>query len=258
MKNIFIILLLIFMLSCSKKEENVEGFLTLGTSPIFPPFSYIEHNSSEGKQNIVGFDIALATEIANSRGKKLKIKSMYFDELLPALVNGEIDIAMCAISITTERKALVDFSLTYYEASQTVLVRNDDTTFADIHTKEELGQNKRLASLLGSTGSIISHTIAKDSPVLDTKSWEFAIDELLTNEIDAIIIDRAPAKIYMSQYSGRLKNLHINFETEYYSVAVSKENRELLASVNDTISKLVNSGDYIQFVEKYIEGYQDY
>ncbi len=257
MKNVFILLLLsIFIFSCTKKEEENDGFLILGTAPIFPPFSYRSNPYTENDENITGFDIGLATEIANRRGKKLKIKTMYFDELIPALQNGDVDIVMSAMSITEERKELVDFSITYYEASQVVVIRNDDKTFDNIRTKEALGENKKLASLLGSTGSVTANKIAKNNIVSELKTWELAIEELLNENVDAIIVDKAPAKIFVTEHPNKLISLSsIEFDTEYYSVAVAKTNRELLASVNDTISKLVNSGDYINMVEKYIDGY---
>ncbi len=260
MKNIFRILLFIisiFIFSCAKKEEDSENFLVLGTSPIFPPFSYIKHGAALDDENIIGFDIELAKEIANKRGKELIVKSMYFDELIPALQNGDVDIVISAMSITKERQNLVDFSITYYEASQVVLIRNNDETFVDIYTKEALGENKKLASLLGSTGSIIAKNIAKDGTIDELKSWELAIDELLSEKIDAIIVDRAPAKVFIDEHSGLLKILNIDFEMEHYSVAVAKENRELLASVNDVISRLVNSGDYIKLVDEFINHYSE-
>ncbi len=247
-----ILLISILILSCSKKS-NEETILILGTSKIFPPFAYTD----EVKNIPAGFDIELAKEIAKTRGSRLEIIVMDFDKLIEAVATGEVDMALSGMSITEERKNRINFSLSYYEASQVALVRDDDRdSFIDIHSKEALGKNKKIASLSGSTGALVADSIAEAEahPVVLEKSWDLAIDRLLNEEIDVVILDKAVAKIFTSTHEN-LFITPIEFEREHYGVAVAKENRELLASINDTIGKLVNSGQYIYLVEDNINSY---
>ncbi len=249
-KSIIILLVSILILSCSNENKEKE-VLVFGTAPIFPPFIYLNETGDE----LLGFDMALANKIAQTRDSILQIEIMDFDQLIPALQNGEIDIAICGMTITDARKELINFSLSYYEASQVALVRKDNIdSFRTIMTKEELGVSKKIASLLGSTGGIIANNIAIEHPVLKLKSWDLAVDELLSENIDVVILDRGIARIFLSTREN-LHILPIQFETEHYGVAISKENRELLASVNDTISRMINSGEYIQLVESHINNY---
>ncbi|MCS4517195.1 transporter substrate-binding domain-containing protein [Clostridium botulinum] len=79
-----------------------------------------------GKDEIVGFDITIAKEIAKDLGVKLEIKDMKFDGLLAALQSGNVDIVIAGMNPTEDRKKSVDFSKIYYQAIQSVVVRAED------------------------------------------------------------------------------------------------------------------------------------
>ena len=89
----------------------------LGTNAAFPPFEYVE-----GK-NIVGFDITMGQIIAKNAGMKLEVVDMAFDSLIPALQSGTIDFIAAGMSVNEERKKNVDFSQTYFESEQVIIVR---------------------------------------------------------------------------------------------------------------------------------------
>ena len=81
--------------------------LVMGTNAGFKPFEYKQGNE------IVGFDVDLAKEIARSVNKELKIEDMAFDGLLPALESGQIDMAVAGMSVTPERAKNALFSEPY-------------------------------------------------------------------------------------------------------------------------------------------------
>ncbi len=253
MKKWFILFFIsILLLSCAKKGNN-DAVLVVGTCPIFPPFTYIDEN---GDQTITGFEVELAKEIAQDLGQILKIKKIDFQNLIPSLQNGDIDVIISSMTITEAREQIVNFSLSYYETPQKILVRKDDKRFADIKTKEAIGPNIKIASIAGSTGVMLAKEIAKDSNIVQASSWESMIQSLLDNEVDAIVIDIGSVKKFTSKYS-ELILLPIILESENYGMAVSKNNTKLLDSINLTINRLVNSGIYGQLVEKHVNGYYE-
>ena len=89
----------------------------LGTNAAFPPFEYVEGKS------IVGFDITMGQKIAKDAGMKLEVVDMAFDSLIPALQSGTIDFIAAGMSVNEERKKNVDFSETYFESEQVIIVR---------------------------------------------------------------------------------------------------------------------------------------
>ncbi len=249
MKQIFVLLSMLFVLSCSKKEE----FLVLGTNNDFPPFVYI---IGDDPNDVMGFDIELAKEIAKDQQKTLKINVMNFNDILPALENDEIDMAINGITITPQRKLAVDFSSAYYRTSQTILIRKNDLSFVNIKNTNDLILNdKKIASQRGTTGSSIATEISGNKAITNINSWELILMELVSENIDAIIVDKDTARSFTNKYKN-LVILPMEFNVEHYGVAVQKNNKELLTSVNYTLDRLINSGEYMNMVEKYIHQYK--
>ncbi len=244
------ILVLIFATSCSKNTNKEK--LIIATNDMFPPFVYRENDSNYG---LVGFDIELIKEIAKDLNREYEIRVMEFNKLIPAVENGYVDMAICGITITDERKSVVEFSTPYHKSSRASIVqRKYLDNFKDIKTKESLGESKRLAAQVGTTGSAVAHEIAKGRTVVNISTPEFVLMELLSENVDAVIMDRGLASAYASKYSDFVV-LPINFDSENYGVAVSKDDALLLASVNKTLTRLINSGEYINLANTYINTY---
>lgn len=101
-----------------KIKTKIFNFIKVGTNAAFPPFEYIEN------EKIIGFDISFSQLIANKQNKTLIIIDKPFDTLIPALISGEIDFIAAGLSITEDRKQVVDFSEPYYESEQVIIVKN--------------------------------------------------------------------------------------------------------------------------------------
>lgn len=91
--------------------------IKMGTNASFPPFEYTDGT------DIVGFDVEMANEIAKDLGKKLQIENMPFESLLAALDAGVVDFLVAGMTVTKDRLKSVDFSDTYYDAAQVIIVR---------------------------------------------------------------------------------------------------------------------------------------
>ena len=94
------------------------GVLRFGTAAITEPFSFLDAN---GK--IVGFDIDLATHVAQKLGKQIQVVNMDFGQLLTAVASGQVDMVGACITITQERAKTVLFSEPYYKGGIAALVR---------------------------------------------------------------------------------------------------------------------------------------
>lgn len=98
--------------------RSTSGALKLGTAAITEPFSYLDES-----RNIVGFDIELASYVARQLGKELEIVNMDFAALIPALLDGTVDMIAACITITDERSRKVLFSEPYYTGGIAALVK---------------------------------------------------------------------------------------------------------------------------------------
>ncbi|CCO09780.2 bacterial extracellular solute-binding s, 3 family protein [Carnobacterium maltaromaticum LMA28] len=106
------------------KAVQDKGFLVVGLSADYPPYEF--HQTVDGEDTIVGFDIDIANKIAEDMGVKLAITEMNFDSLLGALQTGKIDMIISGIAPTPERLKQVDFSDPYMDVNQKVVVRKGD------------------------------------------------------------------------------------------------------------------------------------
>jgi polar amino acid transport system substrate-binding protein len=94
-----------------------DGALTVGMEVAYPPFGYMDTDNVTP----IGFDVDLATEMANRLGLKLVIVDAGFDSIIPSLASNRYEAGVSAFSITPERQKEVDF-VTYFESGDSALV----------------------------------------------------------------------------------------------------------------------------------------
>ena len=116
-------LLLVGMLAgCggNKGTNTVEkGKLIMATNAAFPPYEYIEDNK------VVGIDAEIAGAIAAKLGLELQIDDMEFDSIIEAVKGGKADIGLAGMTVTEERKEVVNFTASYATGVQVVIVTED-------------------------------------------------------------------------------------------------------------------------------------
>ncbi len=254
--SLFIITLLITAVGCSatagetqpanKLEEiQASGKLVLGTSADYPPYEF--YAEVDGNLEIVGFDIDIAKEIAKDMGVELEIVDMQFDGLLAALVADNIDIIVAGMAATEERKESVDFSTSYYEAEQTMLVRQEDyEKFQSIGDLED----HRIGVQMATVQEGIAHEqVSNAKEIKSLGKISDLVLELNYGNIDGIILVDTVAMAY-AQNNENLALSQISFGKEDgVAAAVAKGHEEFLASVNETLEGLIADGSIDQFIE---------
>ena len=101
----------------ARKSLDGSKVVKLGTNAAFPPFEYVDGI------DIVGFDISMGDYIAEAMGVKLEVVDMAFDSLIAAVQSGAVDFVAAGMTVNEERKKNVDFSDSYYESEQVIIVR---------------------------------------------------------------------------------------------------------------------------------------
>ena len=240
MKKIIILLLGIFLISgCScSKDENT---LVMATEAGFAPYEYYENNE------IVGVDVDIANEIAAAMGKELVIKDVAFDSIINEVKSGKADFGAAGISYSDERAEEVDFTINYTTSKQIVVVKEDsDITTADL-------DNLKIAVQLGSVGDTYVTKNYPNAQITRQKKYLAAIQDLLTDKVDCVVMDELPAIEILKNNSG-LKILDQELFTDSYGMIVKKGNTELLNAINEVLKKLVEEGKIEEFVIKHSEG----
>ena len=179
----------------SSKDQFV-----VATNAAFEPFEYMDGD------NYLGIDMEIAKLIADELGLELVISNMDFDAVCLSVGQHKCDIAMAGLTVKPEREEYVTFSDSYYNASQKLIVRADDTTFdacTDAASVEAI-----LKTLDASTTIGVQNGTTGQFYVEGDASWDFegyavtctgyrngslAVQDMINGNIQYVIIDSAPA-----------------------------------------------------------------
>jgi polar amino acid transport system substrate-binding protein len=217
-----------------------DGVLTMATNAYFPPYEYYEG------EKVVGIDAEIAGAIAEKLGLELKIEDMEFDSIITAVQTGKVDIGFAGMTVTEDRLKNIDFSESYAQGVQAVIVKEDST----IATLDDL-KDKQIGVQLSTTGDLYAKRDYGKDQVVEFNKGNDAVMALVQGKIDAVIIDNEPAKSYVKANEG-LKILDTKYVTEDYAACISKENAGLTKAVNEALAELQKDGTIQSILDKYI------
>lgn len=227
-----------------------EGKLIMATNAQFPPYELVSDGEGFNGTGFEGIDVEIASAIADKLGLELQIDDMEFDSALLAVQNNTADVMLAGLSYSEERDEVVDFTDSYATGVQVVIVKDG----SDV-TMDNLGE-KMIGTQRGTTGYIY----ASDTPenggygedhVLAYDNGATAVQALMNDQIDAVIIDEAPAKEFVAANEG-LTILPGNWVEEQYCAAVDEGNTALQNAINTALNELMDDGTVDEIIAKYI------
>ena len=216
------------------------GKLTMATNAAFPPY---EMTTDAGE--FEGIDVDTAKAIAEKLGLELQIDDMDFDAALLSVQQGKADIVMAGVTVTDERKAVMDFSDSYATGIQSIIVPND----SDIASPDDLA-GKTIGTQRGTTGYIYCSDDFGDENVVAYDDGLTAVQALNNGQVDAVVIDNAPAQEFVAANPG-LKVLDTSYAEEDYAIGMAKGSA-LEDAVNKALEELKADGTLQAIVDKYI------
>ena len=178
-------------------------------------------------------------------GRELVIEDIAFDSIIMAVQSGKADIGVAGLTVRPDRLESVNFSTPYTTAAQVIIVKEG----SDITTPDDL-VGKRVGVQLGTTGDMYVGDIEGVVVERYNKGHE-AVQALLQDKVDAVMIDSEPAKVFVSQNEG-IAIVDEAFTYEEYAIAIAKDNTELLEEINAAIAELEASGELQAIIDKYI------
>lgn len=229
-----------------------EGKLIMATNAQFPPYEMVADGEGYEGTGFEGIDVEIAWAIAEKLGLELQIDDMEFDSSLLAVQNNAADVVLAGLSYSEDRDEVLDFSDKYATGVQVVIVKSG----SDV-TMDNLGDGKLIGTQRGTTG----YQYASDTPenggygedaVIGYDNGATAIQALINGQVDAVIIDQAPAEEYVAANEG-LEILPGNWVEEDYCVAVDEGNTALLDAVQTALSELQADGTVDAIIAKYIK-----
>ena len=228
--------------SAAELTTVTPGKLTMSTNAAFPPYESTDDNG-----NFVGIDIDVAAAIAEKLGLELQVDDMDFDAALLAAQNGKSDMVMAGVTVTEDRQLVMDFSDSYATGIQSIIVKED----SDIASPDDLA-DKMIGTQRGTTGYIYCSDDFGDEHVTPYDNGLTAVQALVNGQVDAVVIDNAPAKEFVAANPG-LKILDTSYAEEDYAIGVAKGNTAMLDAINGALEELKNDGTLQAIIDKYIK-----
>ena len=218
----------------------------VATEGTFPPFEF--YNSATGE--LQGFEVDLVKEMAKVMKKDLKLESLSFDAIIPALISGTVDAGAAGFSITPERAKRLKFTIPFYRSGLTIVVPKENK--AGIQDFDDL-KGKRISVQLGSTSMTYAKSI-EGAKVTTFASAGDAILNLLAGNADAVINDKPVTDYLRSRNESIAENtLHLSpiATADQFAMVTTKENAKLNDEMSAALKTLKANGTFEKLHQKW-------
>lgn len=226
------------------KEEKV---LVMGTAADYAPFEYIDAKVSD---DIIGFDIDLAKAATEKMGYKLQVKDMEFNSLIPALQADKVDFVLAGMTPNAERDKVVDFSKSYYDTKEYMLVKKDSGIKSDADLV-----GKKIGAQTSSIQEDLAKTLAKQIKGVKIESRDRIpelVQEVKLGRVDALITEDIVAENYLKQNKD-LSYYVIEHQEDQSKAAAFAEGSKLTADFDKALDELTKEGKVDELKAKWFK-----
>ena len=198
---------------------------------------------------IAGFDIDIAGEVARDifgKPSAVEYRILSSADRIAALQNNTVDIVVKTMTITCERRKLVNFSTTYFTAYQRILAPRQ----SDIAGPEDLS-GKRVCVARGTTSLRKVQEISPPPAIVTVVTWADCLVALQQREVDAISTDDS----ILAGLVAQDPYLHIvgeNMAEEPYGIGINLTNTALVRFVNGTLARIRVDGTWDSLYRKWL------
>lgn len=226
----------------SSGGDAAEGFtdlegrtVTVGIENAYLPFNYIPLGGTEGE----GWDYDAWTEIC----KLLNCQPDFVEAAWPAVIDqvaqGDIDTAADGISITDERKEIVDYSDSYMVVQQKFVMQKGDDRYAN--AQDVIDSDAIVATQVGTTNYELAETLVGADRIQAFDQFALAIQALIAGDVDVVIIDDAAGLGYIGANADDLETIDDGLQSDPLGF-IFPLGSDLVGPVNEAIQELKDNG----------------
>ena len=221
--------------------------LTMCTNVAFPPYEFY---GDDGQPT--GIDVEIAKAIAAKLGYELEVVDIEFAQCIPGVQSGKYDFSAAGMTVTEERKQMVQFTDTYATGIQSVIVP-EACEFEGLDDFVEENGSVKVGVQMATTGDLYTTWDYEDEgkgTVERYASGAAAVQALLAGKVDCVVIDNEPAKNFVAQNEG-LKILDTAYAEEEYAMAFAKDS-PIYADFNAALAELIEDGTVKGIIDTFI------
>lgn len=198
---------------------------------------------------ITGFDVDIAGEIARDifgTPSQVEYRILSSEDRVAALENNEVDVVVKTMTITCERKKLVNFSTVYLMANQRILVPRDSA----IRGPADLS-GKRVCVAKGTTSLERIQEITPPPIIVGVVTWADCLVALQQRQVDAVSTDDSILAGLVAQ-DPYLRIVGPSLSAEPYGIGINRENTGLVRFVNGTLARIRADGTWNTLYRKWL------
>lgn len=218
-----------------------EGVIRIAMSGAYPPFNFVNDENE-----VVGFDPAVGTEIAERMGLEAEIVTTAWDGIIGGLLASKYDAIVGSMTITEERDEVVDFVGPYYSDTRAIFTQPG----SGIESLDDL-EGKKVGLTLGETHEDWARERGYD--INTYKGLPELLLELENGRVDAIVNDSIAAILAMGE-KGQEFEMFADPTTEPFGagIAIREGNPELAAEMQAALDSMMEDGTYLELAEEWI------
>ena len=243
------------MTGCKKTDKKANGdavaalkargTFVLGLDDSFPPLGFRSDDNE-----IVGYDIDLAKEVAKRLGVDFRAQPIDWDAKEMELETGKIDCVWNGFTITEERKNALSFTEAYLNNDQVLVVRVDSgiNSLADAAGKIIGIQSGSSAQEAVDDNAAFASSIAKTIMFKDNIT---ALNDLDIGGVDGVVMDSVVANYSIAQTKKPFKVINESLANEGYGIGFRKNEPELRDAVWAILKDMQKDGTVTAISQKW-------
>jgi len=226
--------------------------LIMGLDDSFPPMGFRDE-----QDEIVGYDVDLAKEVAKRLGVELILQPIDWNAKEEVLNAGEIDCIWNGFTITPERKKHLLFTPPYLRSAQVIVVKGN----SPIYTMKDLA-GKTAGTQTGSASidaiDDIPEFKASLKDLVQYKDFLTALMDLDMGKVDAVVIDLVVANAYINRSDNNFRILSERLTVEEFGVGFRKNDKALANKVWAILLDMTKDSTVKKIATKWLGGYFEY
>jgi len=232
-------------------DTTADGFpdlggqnVTVGVENLYLPFNYIPLGETEGE----GWDYDAWTEIC----KLLNCEAEFVEAGWPAVIDqvaqGDLDTAADGISITDERKEIVDYSDAYMVVQQKFVMQAGDDRYTS--AQDVIDSDARVGTQVGTTNYELAESLVGADRIDAFDQFPLAIQALIAGDVDVVMIDDAAGLGYIGANADKIETIDDGLQSDPLGF-IFPPGSDLVGPVNQAIAELKDNGVFDALGVKY-------
>jgi ABC-type amino acid transport substrate-binding protein len=259
--NVLTVMVMVLMLAaCGSKETAGDGggkegaekegalariqaekVINIGVEGVYPPFNY-----HDDKDELVGFDVDIAKELASRMGVEVNFVETPWDTIIGGLLSKKYDIIVSSMAITPERQQKVDFTDSYYRTGAQVFVNEGYDAIQD-PVKDIKG--KKIAVAIGTTFEAKATELG--AQISNYKSDLLTFQDLAANRVEGVVTDKAVGARIIKENGYPFEPVGEVLFEEAAGISLNKGEDELREEINKHLKAMKDDGTYKEISMKW-------